>query len=198
MPRSRAADEPSVPERRDQSDFARPPADRPASGEVTIDRAIDILLWVGGWLSLLLVAAICILPIVVIVVGSFSEGNPFNDFHGSLDPWRRALSSPQTLSSVGYSFLLSLRVPFGLAASFIIAWYLARNDVMGKRTIMYALWLAFFLPILPATLGWILLLDPHYGIVNVQLQHLLGSHEPLFNVYSLGGITWVHLTLSTI
>jgi len=63
---------------------------------VTIDRAIDVLLGVGGWLSLLLVAAICILPIVVIVVGSFSEGNPFNDFQGSLDPWRRALSSPQT------------------------------------------------------------------------------------------------------
>lgn len=198
MPRSRAADEQSVPRRRGQSDVAGSPAKGPVSGEATIDRAVDVVLRVGGWLSLVLVAAICILPIVVIVLGSFSEGNPFNDFHGSLDPWRRALASPQTLSSVGYSFLLSLRVPVGLAISFVMAWYLARNDVMGKRTIMYALWLAFFLPILPATLGWVLLLDPHYGIVNVQLQHLLGTHDPLFNIYSLGGITWVHLTLSTI
>src|SRR5215469_16860287 len=104
MPRSRAADEPSVPGRGGQSDLARSPPDRSASRDATIDRAIDVALRVGGWLSLLLVAALCILPIVVIVLGSFSEGNPFNDFHASLDPWRRALASSQTLNSVGYSF----------------------------------------------------------------------------------------------
>jgi iron(III) transport system permease protein len=198
MPESRAADEESVPRRGGLPDIARAPQDRPRSRDAATDRITDLVLAVGGWVALLLVAAICILPVAVIVLGSFSEGNPFNDFHASLDPWRRALASPQTLSSVGYSFLLSLRVPLGLAISFVIAWYLARNDVMGKRTIMYALWLAFFLPILPATLGWILLLDPHYGIVNAQLQHLLGTRDALFNIYSLGGITWVHLTLSTI
>src|SRR5690348_15723737 len=198
MPESRAADEESVPRRGGLPDIARAPQDRPRSRDAATDRVTDLVLADGGWVALLLVAAISILPVAVIVLGSFSEGNPFNDFHASLDPWRRALASPQTLSSVGYSFLLSLRVPVGLAISFIIAWYLARNDVMGKRTIMYALWLAFFLPILPATLGWVLLLDPHYGIVNVQLQHLLGTRDALFNIYSLGGITWVHLTLSTI
>ena len=61
---------------------------------------------------------------------------------------------------------------------------------------MYALWLAFFLPILPATLGWILLLDPNYGIINGYAEQLIGI--PLLNIYSLAGITWVHLTLSTI
>src|SRR5262249_2824937 len=151
-----------------------------------------------AWFCLAIVALICILPVAIIILGSFSEGNPFNEFRGSFDPWMRAIDSSQTLRSIGFSFVLCLRVPVGLAVSFVIAWYLARNDVMGKRTIMYALWLAFFLPILPATLGWILLLDPHYGIVNVQLQHLLGIRDPFFNVYSLGGITWVHLTLTTI
>jgi iron(III) transport system permease protein len=143
------------------------------------------------------VAFVCILPAVVITVGSFSEGNPFNDFHASLDPWRRVFDSAQTLRSIGYSFLLSLRVPVALAIAFIVAWYLARNDIFGKRTIMYALWLAFFLPILPATLGWILLLDPNYGIINLHARTLLGLHGPLLDIYSLAGISWVHLTLST-
>jgi len=151
-----------------------------------------------GWSGLAAVALICVLPVVVITIGSFSEGNPFNDFHGSLEPWRRALASSQTLASIGYSFLLSLRIPAALAIAFIAAWYLARNDVFGKRTIMYALWLAFFLPILPATLGWILLLDPNYGIVNAQLRRLFALRGHVFDIYSLGGITWVHLTLSTI
>ncbi len=147
-------------------------------------------------LGLIVVALVCVLPVAIIIVGSLSEGNPFNDFHASVDPWMRALDSSQTLRSIGYSFLLSLRVPVALSVSFITAWYLARNDVFGKRTIMYALWLAFFLPILPATLGWILLLDPNYGIVNTYAEKFI--NVPVLDIYSLAGITWVHLTLSTI
>jgi iron(III) transport system permease protein len=149
-----------------------------------------------GWLSLVLTAFICVLPVVLVVVGSFSEGNIFNDFHPSLAPWGRALDSTQTLASIKYSLLLTLRVPVGLAISFLLAWYIAMNDIYGKRTIMYVLWVAFFLPILPATLGWILLLDPHYGIINKYFGMLAGGN--LLNIYSLAGITWLHLTLSTI
>lgn len=155
-------------------------------------RALGLLARFG----LAAVALLCILPVAVIVLGGFSEGNPFNDFHGSFGAWRRALESSQTIRSIGYSFLLSLRVPAGLVVAFVVAWYLARNDVFGKRTIMYALWLAFFLPILPATLGWILLLDPEHGIINAFSESLINL--PVLDIYSLAGITWVHLTLSTI
>jgi iron(III) transport system permease protein len=149
-----------------------------------------------AWFCLAIVALICILPVAIIILGSFSEGNPFNDFRASLDPWTRAIDSSQTLRSIGFSFLLCLRVPVGLLISFVVAWYLARNDVFGKRTIMYALWLAFFLPILPATLGWILLLEPNYGLINVAAATWLDV--TVLDIYSLAGITWVHLTLSTI
>jgi iron(III) transport system permease protein len=149
-----------------------------------------------AWFCLAIVALICILPVAIIILGSFSEGNPFNDFRASLDPWTRAIDSSQTLRSIGFSFLLCLRVPAGLLISFVVAWYLARNDVFGKRTIMYALWLAFFLPILPATLGWILLLEPNYGLINVAAATWLDL--TVLDIYSLAGITWVHLTLSTI
>jgi iron(III) transport system permease protein len=150
-------------------------------------------LHLGAWL---VVAFLCVLPVIIIVAGGFSEGNPFTDLHLSIRPWMRAADSSQTLRAIGYSFLLSLRVPIALAISFLVAWYLARNDVFGKRTIMYALWLAFFLPILPATLGWILLLDPNYGIINSYAEQFIGAR--LLDIYSLAGITWVHLTLSTI
>jgi iron(III) transport system permease protein len=166
--------------------------DAPAFGGEGAGRTLGLLAWLG----LAAVTLVCTLPVAIIIVGSFSEGNPFNDFHASLDPWRRAFDSAQTLRSIGYSFLLSLRIPLGLGIAFIIAWYLARNDVFGKRTILYALWLAFFLPILPATLGWILLLDPNYGIINGYAEKLI--KVPLLDIYSLAGITWVHLTLSTI
>jgi iron(III) transport system permease protein len=166
--------------------------------ESHLDGAFGTAARLLGWMCLALVALICVMPAVVIVVGSFSEGNPFNDFHASLDPWRRALESRHTLNSIGYSFVLSLRIPASLVIAFVVAWYLARNDVFGKRTIMFALWLGFFLPIIPATLGWILLLDPNFGVVNTYTKALLSLDRPVFDIYSLSGISWVHMTLSTI
>ncbi|MGE0716527.1 MAG: ABC transporter permease [Alphaproteobacteria bacterium] len=151
-----------------------------------------------GWICLVLVGIICVAPVVIIAVGSISEGNPFNAFVASSAPWSRAFGSAHTLSAIGYSFLLSLRIPAGMLIAFVIAWYLARNDVFGKRTVMYALWLAFFLPILPATLGWVLMLDPNYGIINNLARTLPFVGGPVVDIFSLAGITWVHMTLSTI
>src|SRR5579862_1703205 len=143
MTRSRAAGDGAIPRRRGPPDAAHVAPDLPRRRQIGFARVLGAILRIGGWSSLVVVAAICVLPIVVIVLGSFSEGNPFNDFHASLEPWRRAAESSRTLNSIGYSFLLSLRVPLGLAISFVVAWYLARNDVIGKRAIMYTLWLAF-------------------------------------------------------
>ncbi len=151
-----------------------------------------------GWCCLLAVAAICVLPVVLIVLGGFSEGDPINEFGATLAPWGRALESKHTIDSIVTSFVLSLRVPAAMLIAFFVAWYLARNDIFGKRGIMFSLWVGFFLPILPATLGWILLLDPNYGLVNSYLKKLPFVDGAPFDVYSLGGITWVHMTLTTI
>ena len=59
------------------------------------------------------------------------------------------------------------------------------------------LWLGFFLPLLPMTLGWILLLDPSYGIINRLLIDWFGLSSAPFNIYSYSGIIWAHLAFST-
>jgi iron(III) transport system permease protein len=64
-----------------------------------------------------------------------------------------------------------------------------------NRGLEFMFWIAFFLPALPVTLGWILLLDPSYGLVNSALDTFgLG---PL-NIYSFWGIVWVHVAGSSI
>jgi iron(III) transport system permease protein len=35
-----------------------------------------------------------------------------------------------------------------------------------KGTLEFFFWLSFFLPALPEAMGWILLLDPKYGLLN--------------------------------
>jgi len=47
-------------------------------------------------------------------------------------------------------------------------------------------------------MGWILLLDPDYGLLNQWLTHLPLVNKAPFNIYSFWGIVWAHLTTSTI
>ncbi|HLY64871.1 MAG TPA: ABC transporter permease subunit, partial [Chloroflexota bacterium] len=69
----------------------------------------------------------------------------------------------------------------------------------GSQWLEFMFWIAFFLPALPVTLGWILLMDPQYGLLN-QLLHVLPfvtGKGPL-NIYSFWGIVWAHLASGTI
>jgi iron(III) transport system permease protein len=72
-----------------------------------------------------------------------------------------------------------------------------RTDTPLKGFIELALWLGFFLPLLPMTMGWVLLLDPHYGIINKALMRLFGLAVAPFDIYSYWGIIWCHLAFST-
>ena len=47
------------------------------------------------------------------------------------------------------------------------------------------------------TLGWVLLLDPHYGLINKLLMHVFQLSAAPFNLYSYWGIVWCHLAFST-
>jgi iron(III) transport system permease protein len=62
-----------------------------------------------------------------------------------------------------------------------------------KGLLEFFFWLSFFLPALPETMGWILLLDPKYGLLNQGLIGLGVVSQPLFNIYSFWGIVWAHM-----
>ncbi|HEX9880119.1 MAG TPA: ABC transporter permease subunit, partial [Candidatus Binatia bacterium] len=53
-------------------------------------------------------------------------------------------------------------------------------------------------PALPITMGWILFLDPKFGILNQWLVSLGVASGPVFDIYSFWGIIWVHLTATTL
>jgi iron(III) transport system permease protein len=75
---------------------------------------------------------------------------------------------------------------------------LIRFEIPGRRFIELSLMFGFFLPSVPMMMGWILLLDKNYGLLNVAAQKLFFLDGPLFSIYSIPGIMWVHLSLTTI
>jgi iron(III) transport system permease protein len=150
-------------------------------------------------LLLAAVATVTLVPVSFVIIGSFDVQQSGDLRTFSLEAWRTALlDSPRTQSAIGYSLLLALRAPVAAVAAFFLAWLLIRTRLPGRSFIELALWIAFFLPILPVTLGWILILDPNYGLLNAGLKNLAFVQGPVFNIFSVPGILWVHITAASV
>lgn len=152
-------------------------------------------------LSLLLavIAFLVLTPLFLLLLNSFQIGKPGGAVVYSLDGWRQAFSSAGILEAIYNSFSLAItRQAIGLVGGVFLAWLLARTDIPLKRGLEFMFWLSFFLPALPVTLGWILLLDPKYGILNQLIMKLPFVTGTPFDIYSYWGIVWVHLATTGI
>ncbi len=151
------------------------------------------LIWAGLGLCVI-IAALTLTPVLFIIFNSFNAAPPSEDWRFGFDGWREAFGSPRTLAAIGYTFILNIRSVVAIAVAFLFSWLLVRVRIPGGNFIEFSLWIAYFLPSLPLALSWILLLDPNYGLINQFLKPLgIG-----FNIYSLFGIAWIHLTATTI
>jgi iron(III) transport system permease protein len=133
------------------------------------------------------------------ILNSFQLSKPGEPMIYGLQGWREAFSSPGILSAIHNTFSLALARQFiALILGIVLAWLLSRTDIPLSGPLEFMFWLSFFLPALPVTIGWILLLDPKFGLVNQWLLKLPFISEPPFNIYSFWGIVWAHLASSTI
>lgn len=130
-------------------------------------------------------------PLVLLLLNSFYTTQPDGTVTFGLESWRLAWSEPgmrnAILNTVG---LVAARMTAAFPLAIFVAWLLARTDVPGRDWLEFAFWIGFFLPSLAVTQGWILLLDPQYGLVNQLFARIFG-HAP-FDIYSWWGIVWVH------
>ncbi len=136
--------------------------------------------------------------VIYVIVASFDTA-PFGEpYQFGLGGWQQILANNRTWRSIVTSFVLAVRVPIAICVAFVIAWHLTRVRIPGARTIEILLWFGFVLPSLPMVLGWILLLDSHYGLLNEAAKYLPFVTGPPFSIYSIPGILWVHLSLTTV
>jgi iron(III) transport system permease protein len=152
-------------------------------------------------LELLFVAVIGVValaPIIAIGVMSFDTSTLTEPYRAGTAAWRALFSDAANFRALGYTLVLAIRVPIGLFMALIAVWIIVRLDAPGARLFEYLFWFAYFLPGLPVLTGWILLLDPDYGLLNrLAVATGLFSEAP-FNIYSAGGIIWTHLAGQTV
>jgi len=146
----------------------------------------------GG--ALVLLALVVLVPIALLIVNTFNTAEPGKAAAYGLGTWRDALTSPGLWSSLLNTAKVVLTVQgISLPIAVVVAWLLARTDLPHGRWLEFAYWIPFFLPTLSVTLGWILVLDPQYGLLNGWIKRLGLARQSVFNIYSFWGIVFVHL-----
>jgi iron(III) transport system permease protein len=152
----------------------------------------------AGAALILVVGLMTAAPALYVLVSSFDVATVNAPYRFGTDAWRDIFASTRTWSSIVYSFILAVRVPLATITGFFIALLLVRADIPGSRFFELAFWFAFLLPSLPLVLGWTLLLDSNYGLINLALMELPFITGPVFSIYSAAGIIWVHMAMTTV
>jgi iron(III) transport system permease protein len=147
---------------------------------------IAVLIVVVGFLVLT--------PLTLMIFNSFQIARPGEPIVWGLNGWVKAFTTPGIVKAMTNTFTLAItRQAIALFIGSFFAWLIARTDIPWKGSLEFLFWLSFFLPALPQTMGWILLLDPKYGLLNHAVQFLGLFAQPPFNIYSFWGIVWAHL-----
>ncbi len=142
----------------------------------------------------LVVGFLVLTPLILMILNSFQTARPGQPIVWGLEGWVKAFSTPGIIRAITNTFTLGVtRQAIALVLGCFFAWLIARTDLPMKGFLEFFFWIAFFLPALPGTMGWILLLDPKYGLLNQALVSLGIFSQAPFNIYSFWGIVWAHV-----
>jgi iron(III) transport system permease protein len=146
---------------------------------------------------LIIVGLMTVYPLGLLVYGSFRSDAPGKIGEFTLDGYREAFADPTIIKAFWATLWIgSVRTALSMLLAIFFCWVLVRTDTPMKGTLEFCFWINFLLPNFPVTMGWILLLDPTYGVLN-QLLKKLPFDVPAFNLYSYAGIILLHIGLST-
>jgi len=152
-----------------------------------------LLVTLGGYL---------IYPIVLLAINSFNVTESIIEPpRYAFDNWIIAFQRPDLLASLANTFLIFGSVTLiGMPLGVLIAWALARVKMPFSYGLEFCFWIAFMVPTISVTMGWIFLADPTLGLLNRAIQWLpfVDTRDGPFNIFSVPGIVWVHLMARSI
>ena len=153
-------------------------------------------------LSLVAVGALAAFSILVllgmIIWMSLRTGVPGQASDYSLKNYSAILADPYTYKVLWTTLYFSaVTIAVAVPLGFIFAWLVERTDMPHKAAAMSLLSIGILFPTFLKAMGWVFLLHPRIGVINIFLMQLLGLAKAPLNVATLTGIGWVQgLTLT--
>jgi iron(III) transport system permease protein len=110
---------------------------------------------------------------------------PFETLDFTLKNYVQLLQSPRTVSLISNTVVYALSsMTIGVAIATAIAWCTERTDMPGRTIVRILMFAWMMVPALVIGFGWILLLNPGNGALNVLFRELFGYLQPILTIYS--------------
>ena len=140
---------------------------------------------------ILLVGFLTVCPVVMLVLGSFSEGlGAFGSF--TLEKYVKSYTDPELFGILFNTvvFTIGSAVVATLLALFL-AYLNTRTNIPFKFLFRIISIIPMMIPHILFSVSWVLLLNPSNGLINLFLRQLLHLDGSLFNIYTLPGMILV-------
>jgi len=164
---------------------------QPAQGQKLFGRleplSVAMLTCVGS------VCFIILAHLAVILWLSVIEGSPGAAVHSySWKNYQEVFTDGRTvdvlINTIGFSVVsLLVALVFGLPA----AWLVERTDLRGKTLLYTLMTIGMLIPGFAAAMGWLFLMHPRIGLLNVWAKQLFGLDNSPFDIASVVGMGWV-------
>ncbi len=143
----------------------------------------------------IIVTVLVVVPVGVLILGSFSDAKMPMDFTWStltfanypevwLDPGTYNILYNTVVYVLGATFV-------GVSVAAILAWLVERTTIPGKIWIYAGVPLALAVPGLLQAMAWVILASPRSGFINKFGMETLGLEGAIIDIYTLGGMIFV-------
>jgi iron(III) transport system permease protein len=148
--------------------------------------------WLVAIVALLLVAT----PLITVTVASFRPGLtlPFQSGPWTGENFVTAFGSAFTYRLLLNTFLYTfVSLTIGLSIALAFAWLVERTDMPYASSIYTLLLIPMAVPSLLKALGWVLLVGPRQGVLNLLIRDVLGLDTPVgpLNIYTFTGMVFL-------
>lgn len=185
--------EPETTGRRSDQQPDSGPQGAPARTRAAVGRGARRVPLRGVWLTalVLIVGWLVLVPLLLVVWGSFRDGPPGTETAFTLENYVNAYGTERLFRALGNSVIFAVGASL---LSFVIGAYLAwctERTNMRFRGVIYALMLLpIVVPGVITTIGWVLLLNPTIGLLNHAIQLLPGVEWAPFDSYGMLPMIW--------
>jgi iron(III) transport system permease protein len=148
-------------------------------------------------LLVLLAAVLVVAPLIILLRSSLLPPGelPFDTVSLTFKNFAAAYGDSATLklffNTVCYA---GGSVFLGLLVAGVLTWLVERTDMPFRTTIKVLMFASMTIPPLAYAFGWVLLLNPNNGALNVLLKNLFGLDQHPFDVYTLWMMIFISAT----
>ena len=147
-------------------------------------------------LSLVGIAGLAALSILVllgmIIWMSLRTGVPGQPSPFTLKNYSAILADPYTYRIMWTTLIFSaVTIAVSVPLGFIFAWFVERTDMPYKAVAMSVLSIGILFPTFLKAMGWVFLLHPRIGVINIFIMQLFGLTNAPLNIATVPGIGFV-------